>query len=249
MIYFKAIAFLFNNRSSMPKPSFLKLTLVLVAALAIAGAGYALLNMSQNQIQVSQPEVNEPATRSETKEETPEIDTSEEVKRVDEQLPATPITPTPNITPTPTPAVIPKLPVIHLSYGGQAYDGLLSSSCWPTKESHGVGICSESPLQGPSTAIPIATDTTSLTVEIEAAERPIGVSALIFKWVEGPFQQPLQIIHLGPALTAPLDVELPVGYYLIEINGQWPIPPRDVSPYDLSLRYVAYTFKIDVEQR
>ena len=65
--------------------------------------------------------------------------------------------------PVPTPASVPQLPVIRLSYGGRVHDGLLRSYCWPTTESPKVALCGESEFQGPSTAIPVAAGSTSLT--------------------------------------------------------------------------------------
>ncbi len=79
-------------------------------------------------------------------------------------------------------------------------------------------ISGDMPFQEPPTVLPVAAED-SLTVLIEAHDRPLRSDVFFFESVEGT---PVQKITLGRNLTASFVADLPVGLYIIHISSQWP---------------------------
>lgn len=128
-------------------------------------------------------------------------------------------------------------PVIRLHYGGQVYDGVPGNFCWPVEP--GVSLCG---LEGPFpwqdldlSAVPV-TAGDSITVEIEADDRPQTLRAAIFaEAADHASDTALQVVELDPGLKAPLAVDLPAGVYNMSISGHWGVGDQ------------AYKFRIKVE--
>lgn len=126
-----------------------------------------------------------------------------------------------------------KLPLMKISYGRKIYDGVEGSYCWTEKIQGDMEtkVCKDKGLIDPPNIIPVVSGDT-LTVTIDAYEKPTKLNASIFK---ESVVEAYSHISLTPALTTTFPANFPSGTYIINISGFW------------SGGSVSYTFKIEVE--
>lgn len=121
-------------------------------------------------------------------------------------------------TPSAKPQIV-DLPVINLAYKMESYSGLEGSLCWPIIEPSGdtSNLCADTGFLDPSNVISISVGE-KLTVEIDAHKEPISLTAIIYKSANEP---EIKSIKLNPSLLSEFRVGLPIGQYIIHIQGVW----------------------------
>ena len=118
---------------------------------------------------------------------------------------------------------LPPLPVMRLHHGGQAYDGVQGSYCWPfgrTEAGDVEEVCADKVSWGAlGAALPVGARD-SVTIEIEAEDPPQELFASFFE-VDSDSGIRFAPLWLGPKAALPVD--LPSGVYNISVFGQWQV--------------------------